>query len=154
MDGVKISPNESALALRAFFAGQNIDIDMSLAQDAVAVVNGRVLRDDNLPPAEASAPLGCADELGPEGRELWAVTCRVSGDDDDSLFLKWGGKAEAVQAAKQDIMAQLGTDGASGGDAEAAEDEDPPTIYNLCAEQVGVIRDGTFQLCPRLLPAK
>jgi len=154
MEIIKPTPSQAAVALKKFFARQNIDIKLSLAQEAIAVTNGypswNVLCADIPTRAVKAVPEAGAQMLGPEGFELWAVTCRVQGDDDDSLYLEWGAtQGDAVAAANRGLMDDSGIEEMPSGDLE---DEGSTTIFNINSELVGVIRQGKFCLEARMLP--
>lgn len=158
---IKPTPSQAAVALKKFFARKNIDIKLSLAQEAIAVSSGypswNELAADMPVRAEKSAssmpvvPEQGADLVEAEGMQLWAINCRyIGGDYDDSLYLKWGkGGKEALEAARISLRTDA-TDGAS-------SDVDPltdPLAYIVAYEHVGSVVNGKFVLRANLVPTQ
>lgn len=152
MQVITPTPSQAAVAMKKFFARQGIEVKLSQAQEAIAVSQGyaswnalaAAVPVRGKPVAQAPAAGERID--APDGLQLWAITGRVSGDDDDSLYLCWGlSQAAATEVAR----AQLQDDGGLPDD----EDEDADQLYIICSQQVGHIEEGRFVLAPDMLPS-
>ena len=151
MNIIKPTPSQAAVALKKFFARHNIDIKLSLAQEAIAVTSGypnwNVLAAD-VPTREVKAvPSEGSEQLGEEGLQMWALSGRVDGADDDSLYMCW---AHDEDEAK--LLAKMWLYDVTDPTGLPTEEEDIP-IYINCSTLVGTIEGGKFCLSESLKPA-
>ena len=80
-----------------------------------------------------------------EGLQLWALTGRCYGDDDDSLGLVWAHDlAQAKQAFLRDTLDLDDED-------LAAHKEDDPQFFMCCEELMGTVKNGAFEFDARHL---
>jgi hypothetical protein len=132
----------AAVRLQQALAARNESIGLSTLQHALAASwgqkNWQVLK------AKVSAAVITPDFAGCEGWEFWAVTCRMFGDDDDSLYLVWGNSDMGpVDRAKR----QLWVD--SGYELPLPEDKHANVSlqqFVIASERIGIVTGGQFQL--------
>jgi len=149
MNIIKPTPSQAAVALKKFFASQGVSIKLSMAQEAIAVTNGypnwNVLAAD-VPTREVKTiPASGSEQLGEDGLQLWALSGRVYGADDDSLYLCW-----AQDADEATLFAKMWLYDVTDPSELPAEDDEP--IYINCSEHVGTIEGGKFCLKSSLKP--
>lgn len=95
---------------------------------------------------EAHPPLAIAFSAEHEGLQLWAVTGRKVGDDDDTLGIHWAANEDdASDAFKQSSLDM------SESDIGASRDDDP-TYYIIDRQKIGQVTNGTFILDPASVP--
>lgn len=155
MNVIEPTPSQAAVALKKFLASKGVNVQLGLAQEAYAVTRGyaswNVLAKD-VPVRGGKRPAHVVPAAGTsypdsEGLQLWAITCRISGDDDDTLYLQWGADAgAATEAAK----VSLWLDG--GNEEETMGGEGQSDIYVISSELIGIIEGGAFKLESNLAP--
>lgn len=152
MKVIEPTPSQGAMALQKSLAAQGIKVKLGQAQEAYARSRGyaswNVLCSQQPARRTPETLQGVALPPPPypesEGLELWAITCRVCGDDDDSLYLEWGfSQGEAEAFASEELWLD------DGGNVDEMESDQ---IYLINATRVGVIHNGQFELDKFLNP--
>lgn len=155
MNVIEPTPSQAAVALKKFLASKGVNVQLGLAQEAYAATRGyaswNVLATD-VPVRGEKKPARVVPAAGTsypaaEGLQLWAITCRISGDDDDSLYMQWGvDGGAATEAAKVSLWLDSGNEEETLGDADQSE------IYVITTERIGIIEGGVFKLESNLEP--
>jgi hypothetical protein len=151
------TPSQAAVVLKNYFRRKNIDLDLGTAQEAIALTKGyaswNALASNEDPrgrtgKSKQSTPKEAP--LAPTQDELFAVSGRIHGDDDDTLLLIW---APDEDAARQRFKGQLRSD--RGRDDQMDEDndsDDHSRVYVVEVKQVGSLRIDGFRLAKGNLP--
>jgi len=148
MKVVEPTPAQAALVLKKFFASNGMDIKASLAQEAIARTRGydsfntlasqvpsRVKQSHRAQISQFVAPYSNF-----EGMQLWVITGRMSGDDDDSCYQKWAtSQGDAETQVKAALWEEDGND-------LVDWKEEHQDIYIITSTRIGAIQAGNFVL--------
>lgn len=149
MNSILPLPTRASVLLSEYLLSKGTSISLSTAQEAVARTRGhksfQAFQAD-VKSRKANEPAGPLAHL--EGLELWGVSGRCWGDDDDSVDQIWAKDFEEAKAAFIRDTLDL-TEEAMQEDLKA---EDTPYFINT-EQLLGKVVNGQFLLNPQLIPS-
>ena len=152
MKSIQPTPSQAAIVLKKFLAQLGYELKLHTTQEAVARTRGyesfqafvAAVHHRGTKP-EKTKPLTSA-----AGNELWALSGRLTGDDDDTMELIWAKDlADATHKFNLAICNYSDLDASVADQVDIEEDE---TIYLVSSTRVGTLVQGQFHLNPAYLP--
>lgn len=133
-------PQRAAVLAAQALRESGFEIPLSVIQEAIARSRGHKSFQTCLAAVEAAAATNSK-----EGLELWAITGREYGDDDDSMSHVWAKNGD--EATDAFIRETLGL--TPSGDEEPSQGH--PAYYIVDSDCLGTMRNGVFEMSPWLL---
>jgi hypothetical protein len=150
MNIIEPTPSQAAVVLKKFLAAAaNVDIKLSVAQEALARTRGYA----SFQTYVASVPQRSAPAAGAlksaAGNQLWVVSGRNCGDDDDTVEVLWANdESDACLQFKLRIC-----DYSDLPEMYAFEDDLDRPIYVVSSSLLGRVTDGHLVLEENFMPA-
>lgn len=159
MNSILPTPTRASVLLQDYLLDKGTAISLSTAQEAVARTRGH--KSFQTLQAEAKAqkptapqkPEGTAVDSGPlahlEGLELWSISGREYGDDDDSVDQIW---AKDLEEAKQTFIRTV-LDLSEEDIADALKHSEAAYFF-VTDQLLGKVVNGNFVLNAQIVPAR